>query len=193
MLTEPSPLALACRTTAQALNLKKIDMKLLPTFLQKLPKIYEKVLSPTTLTPSSLNTSRRQERSPKQSLKTWGKEHCGFFLPFPLGRGGRCFSESESRQAGSKRIDCGDWKWLQEEDATSRSPPAGEGWVTPGLLGHLLPLLPSPQGRDSPELSPIAPLRMMTSAPKRAARPPPLHHHLWRRAGGHWPGWLVKK
>ena len=49
-------------------------MKLLPTFLQKLPEIYEKVLSPTTLTPSSLNTSKRQERSPDNFKKNRVKD-----------------------------------------------------------------------------------------------------------------------
>lgn len=63
LLTEPSPTALACRISAKALNLKIIDVKLLLTFLQKLQKLIEKALSPTTLIPSSLNTSRRQEKS----------------------------------------------------------------------------------------------------------------------------------
>lgn len=55
-------------------------------------------------------------------------------------------------------------------------PQQEKGWVTPGLFGHFLPLLPSPQGRDSP----MAPLRMMTSAPKRAAQP----HHCTIISGG---------
>lgn len=91
LLTEPSPTALACRILAKALNLKIIDVKLLLTFLQKLPETYEKALSPTTLIPSSLNTSRRQERSPdnfqKNRVKDLGQRTLWIFPPFSFGKG----------------------------------------------------------------------------------------------------------
>lgn len=156
MLNDTSPVALACRIRAKASNLKITGMKLLPTFLQTLPETYEKALSLTTLTSSSPNTvymSRRQERSQdnfqKSGVKALGQRTLWTFPPFPMGRGGRCFPESESREGSSNRINCRCRKCLQEGDAGSHSTLA-EGLGLP--LVHLdtsCPSSPAPRARTA--------------------------------------------